>query len=163
MNNITKTAPDISSSYTPYHASPIVQGFLLPPAIGGNGSWAASLINPCNNMGTYVMRCTSGTVPFATCGPYAPARCPSNPYRMIANPFKQTLTVTQGIDTFAITTTTSSSGTSVSMVETCTITGWYGASCVAHHYTSQNGKKTSTAITTSWGGVNDSAEFSSHV
>lgn len=58
-------------------SNPITAGFelFLPPNLGNaNSSWAASVINICDNYGTYAMQCTAGSAPSATCGPNAVVR-----------------------------------------------------------------------------------------
>ena len=57
------------------------------------------------------------------------------------------MTITEGITDFTYSTQVTTSGSSVSLYETCTMTGGYSASCVASYDISAHGSKTRSAET----------------
>lgn len=62
------------------------------------------------------------------------------------------ITVTEAISDFTYATQISTSGTSLSISETCTIDGDASATCVASYKVSANGSKTHSAVTTTLDG-----------
>ncbi|WPH03670.1 Hypothetical protein R9X50_00655300 [Acrodontium crateriforme] len=111
-----------TSSAPSFSVSEIV---FLPPAIGGAGAWDASVVATCSssNLGTYAIRCTSGSIPLGTCGSHA-----------------RETTVTAAWNTFAMNTHAVTGGTTITRSMNCEMDGESKAACTDRIATITAGK-----------------------
>ena len=106
-------------------------------APSNNDAYAGSVVGVTSGLTTYALACTSGTFSCYT---------------------GSTIQVTDGPNSFEVSTLTVTDGATASVTETCTIAGTTSATCVAAVSVSLDGQSTAVTTTTTLG----TADFNYH-